>query len=89
MRNREFNSSESMMDRKRGFPRKKVCRFCENKDLTLDYKNTRLLQNFITDRGKILPRRITGNCAYHQRKLTSAVKRARNIALLPSGPTEA
>jgi small subunit ribosomal protein S18 len=75
-------------ERRRPYPRRKVCRFCQNKDLVLDYKNTRLLQDFVTERGKILPRRITGNCAHHQRKLTTAVKRARNVALLPSGPAE-
>jgi small subunit ribosomal protein S18 len=76
------------MERQRSYPRRKVCQFCENKDLDIDYHNVRMLQQFITERGKILPRRITGNCAYHQRKLTIAIKRARNIALLPCGPKE-
>lgn len=75
-------------ERRRPYQRRKVCQFCENKDLKLDYKDTRLIRHYITDRGKILPRRITGNCAYHQRKLTTAIKRARNIALLPCGPRE-
>ncbi len=60
----------------------KPCRFCMDK-LEIDYKNDILLRKFITDRGKITPRRITGTCAHHQRQLAQAVKRARNIALLP------
>jgi small subunit ribosomal protein S18 len=63
--------------------RRKVCRFCAEKSLRIDYKDTRVLGNFITDRGKIIPSRITGNCARHQRRLTSAIKRARTVALLP------
>ncbi len=63
--------------------RKKVCRFCEDKSRVIDYKDERLLRRFITDRGKIVPRRITGNCARHQREITMAVKQARHIALLP------
>jgi len=63
--------------------RKKTCRFCEDKSRIIDYKDERLLRRFITDRGKIIPRRITGNCAGHQREVTIAIKRARHIALLP------
>lgn len=63
--------------------RKKVCSFCANKIANIDYKDTKYLQKYITDRGKILPRRITGNCANHQRQLTTAIKRARMMALLP------
>lgn len=63
--------------------RKKICSFCANKVNTIDYKETKFLQRYITDRGKILPRRITGNCAQHQRQLTVAVKRSRIMALLP------
>ncbi|MEW6525888.1 MAG: 30S ribosomal protein S18 [Spirochaetota bacterium] len=63
--------------------KKKVCRFCEDPNLAIDYKNPDLLVRFITDRGKILPRRITGTCAKHQRHLARAIKRARIIALLP------
>jgi small subunit ribosomal protein S18 len=63
--------------------RKKVCRFCADPKATIDYKDVRLLQNFITDRGKIVPRRISGNCATHQRAVQTSVKRARVIALLP------
>ena len=63
--------------------KRKTCRFCENKVDQIDYKDERLLRKFITDRGKVVPRRISGNCAWHQRRLTVAVKRARHLALLP------
>lgn len=63
--------------------KKKVCSFCMDKVESIDYKEYSRLRKFITERGKILPRRITGNCAKHQRQLTMAIKRARNIALLP------
>ena len=68
--------------RRRG-GRRKVCRFCAEKSLVLDYKDTKILANFITERGKIIPSRITGNCARHQRGLRAAIKRARASALLP------
>ncbi|HHV63487.1 MAG TPA: 30S ribosomal protein S18 [Peptococcaceae bacterium] len=64
-------------------PRKRVCSFCVDKVETIDYKDTQKLRKYITERGKILPRRISGNCAKHQRQVTIAIKRARNIALLP------
>ena len=63
--------------------RVKVCRFCEDKAFCIDYKDDRLLRRFVTERGKVIPRRMTGTCARHQRQLTSAIKRARNIAVLP------
>lgn len=63
--------------------RKKVCKFCHNKELEIDYKKPDVLLRFITDRGKILPRRITGTCAKHQRRVAAEIKRARTIALLP------
>jgi len=69
--------------KKRSFPRSKVCRFCADSSLRMDYKEPNILRIFITERGKIIPRRISGNCAKHQRQLTTAIKRARNIALLP------
>ncbi len=69
--------------KRRPFQRRKVCRFCAEKNLTIDYKEPRTLRYFITERGKIVPRRISGNCAHHQRQITEAIKRARNIALLP------
>lgn len=64
-------------------PRKRVCSFCVDKIDHTDYKETGRLRKYITERGKILPRRISGNCAKHQRQLTIAIKRARNVALLP------
>ena len=69
--------------RRRHFPRTKVCRFCADRSLRMDYKEPDILRSFVTERGKIVPRRISGNCAKHQRELTTAIKRARNIALLP------
>lgn len=63
--------------------KKKVCRFCHNKEMVIDYKRIDILERFVTDRGKILPRRITGTCAKHQRALAIEIKRARMIALLP------
>jgi small subunit ribosomal protein S18 len=68
---------------RRRYGRRKVCRFCAEKSLLIDYKDLRTLRYFISERGKIVPRRISGNCAEHQRKLTESIKRARNIALLP------
>jgi small subunit ribosomal protein S18 len=68
---------------KRRFPRKKICRFCSDKIVDIDYKDIKRLRNLITERGKIIPRRISGNCAGHQRQLGIAIKRARNIALMP------
>ena len=74
-----------MMKRERGNrrPRRKVCSFCVDKVQEIDYKDAAKLRKFITERGKILPRRISGTCAKHQRHLTIAIKRARNVALLP------
>jgi len=69
--------------RRRTFIKRKVCRFCADKTLEIDYKSPRVLRHFITERGKIIPRRISGNCAKHQREITTAIKRARNVAILP------
>lgn len=63
--------------------RRRVCRFCVDKAEYIDYKDTARLRNYITERGKILPRRVSGNCAKHQRMLTDAIKRSRVVALLP------
>jgi small subunit ribosomal protein S18 len=65
------------------FRRKKVCKFCTEKIDAIPYRDTRLLQGFVAERGKIVPRRLTGVCTTHQRRLTRAIKQARNIALLP------
>ncbi|HBM82009.1 MAG: 30S ribosomal protein S18 [Clostridiales bacterium] len=64
-------------------PKKKICAFCVDKAEGIDYKDVSKLRKYVSERGKILPRRISGNCAKHQRQLTVAIKRARNIALLP------
>ena len=63
--------------------RVKVCRFCEDKVAIISYKNERVLRRFVTERGKVTPRRMTGTCARHQRVLVRAIKRARHIALMP------
>ncbi|MDD7510806.1 MAG: 30S ribosomal protein S18 [Peptostreptococcaceae bacterium] len=74
-----------MMDRRRGggMRRKKVCQFCAEKTEAIDYKDVEKLRKFVTERGKILPKRVTGTCAVHQREVTKAIKRARIVALLP------
>ena len=64
-------------------PKRKVCRFCERDVRDIDYKKVEILRRYVPERGKISPRRVTGTCAYHQRKLTTAIKRARLLALLP------
>ncbi len=69
--------------RRQFFRRRKVCKFCQEKIDVVDYKEARMLGQFISERGKILPRRLTGTCAPHQRLVAAAIKRARNIALLP------
>lgn len=69
--------------KRRIYHRRKVCRFCADSKAVIDYKDAKTLKYFITERGKIIPRRITGTCATHQRTLTLAIKRARAIALLP------
>ena len=71
-----------MINKKRGRRKKKICVFCAEKATSIDYKDVAKLRKFVSERGKILPRRITGNCANHQRLLTTDVKRARHVALL-------
>ncbi|KRT70980.1 MAG: 30S ribosomal protein S18 [candidate division NC10 bacterium CSP1-5] len=73
----------TVVKRRKSYRRQKVCKFCVDKVEQVDYKDVRRLRSFVTERGRILPRRISGTCAPHQRQLTMAVKRARNIALLP------
>jgi small subunit ribosomal protein S18 len=72
-----------LIKRHKRFRRKKVCAFCMENARYIDYKDAKNLRSFMTERGKIIPRRISGNCAHHQRQLTLAIKRARNVALLP------
>jgi len=92
-RGRRYNNNNGDDDYDRGrspqgrggrrMRRRRICRFCIEKVDIIDFKDARFLGNFIPERGKILPRRISGNCAIHQRMLAEAIKRARNIALLP------
>ncbi|MGH7265376.1 MAG: 30S ribosomal protein S18 [Candidatus Rokuibacteriota bacterium] len=69
--------------KRRRFGRRKVCKFCVDKIGAVDYKDVKRLRTFVTERGKIIPRRISGSCARHQRQLTSALKRVRTVALVP------
>ena len=70
-------------DRSKSRKRRKVCQFCVDKSQNIDYKDTAKLRRFVSERSKILPRRTTGTCAHHQRQLTEAIKRSRQVALLP------
>ena len=72
-----------MPPRKKVFYRRKVCRFCADKELVIEYKDVKVLRSFVTERGKIIPKRIYGTCAAHQRQVTEAIKRARHLALMP------
>jgi small subunit ribosomal protein S18 len=78
---RERGDDRDVPWRRRG--RRRVCRYCADRALTIDYKDPQSLRYFVTERGKIVPRRISGACANHQREITQAIKRARLIALLP------
>ena len=71
-----------MAFKKKFAPRRKFCRFCADKDLPLNYKRADILRDFVNERGKIIARRITGTCAFHQRQLTTEIKRARQMALM-------
>ena len=79
---RARGSAQARRRPRRGFRRRKVSRFTQDKVIYIDYKNYRVLRDFVTERGKIMPRRITGNSAHHQRMLTTAIKRARYMALM-------
>ena len=79
-------NGEGMEDDKRGgrgFGRRKVCRYCADKNVHVDFKDQAALKYFVTERGKIIPRRISGNCAKHQREVAKAIKRSRGLALIP------
>jgi len=80
---RERTEEEKGGGRRRFVARRKVCRFCADKEIKIDYKDMKVLTQLVNERGKITPSRITGTCARHQRLLTVAIKRARSIALLP------
>ena len=81
--NKDGKSDSSRVRRGCMHRRKKVCVFCGDKNGEIDYKDVNKLKRYVSERGKILPRRITGNCAKHQRALTVAIKRARHLALMP------
>ncbi len=88
-RDYDHDDRDSRGGSKRKFPpRRKVCRFCTDKEFVANYKNPRLLSLFVSDRGRIIPSRISGNCATHQRDVTTEVKRARSMALLPFTSTQ-
>ena len=72
-----------MIQKRRGRRKKRVCQSCADKITSIDYKDINKLRRYVSERGKILPRRITGNCAKHQRALTTAIKRARHVSLMP------
>ncbi len=75
--------------KRRGPPRRKVCPFCADRNARIDYKNPAMIKRFVTERGKIVPRRISGMCAKHQRAVALAIRRARHIALIPYAATGA
>jgi len=78
------NGMNKQMDKKNfKVRRKRVCRFCTSNDIYIDFKNEKRLVRFLTEQGKIIPRRTSGNCAKHQRQLATAIKRARHLALIP------
>jgi len=79
----ETGNTRSRRPYRRYYSRPKICQFCTDKSIVIDYKNIDLLRRFVMDDGRIRPRRQTGTCAKHQRKLANAIKRARHLALLP------
>ena len=83
MPDKKAERPEGQMRRRPMRRRKKVCAFCADANKVLDYKDVATLKHYVSERGKILPRRITGNCAKHQRALTVAIKRARHVSLMP------
>ena len=83
MNEKKGDKMDGSMKRRPMRRRKKVCVFCGDKNNTIDFKDVNKLKRYVSERGKILPRRITGNCAKHQRAITVAVKRARHLAIMP------
>ena len=81
-RNEERYEKDGDGRRGGGFSRRKACRFCTDQEFISDYKDVRMMQSFITEHGKLIARHVSGNCAYHQRRLATDVKRARNLALV-------
>jgi small subunit ribosomal protein S18 len=87
---REAKEKDNDLDQdggKKKMGRRKACKFCADEKINIDYKDASLLKYFITDRGKLVPRRLSGNCAKHQREIATAVNRARTIALMPFAVT--
>ena len=82
MKNRR-NKPAGQGQKRRTFFQRKICRFCADNITDIDYKDVKTLKNLLSDRGKIIPSRISGNCSRHQRKLTTAIKRARHMAIVP------
>lgn len=80
--NKEMPQEEKFSKRPKRLPKKKVCTFCADKSKVIDYKDVNTLKRFVTEKGKIVSRRQTGTCSMHQRELTTAIKRARNMAIL-------
>ena len=80
---KEAVSEEKFTKKPKRVSKKKVCMFCADRAKTIDYKDVATLKRFVTEKGKIVPRRQTGTCSMHQREITTAVKRARNVAILP------
>lgn len=85
---RERKGEDGAAKKRRAPARRRTCRFCAEKKLTIDYKQGRALQPFLTERGKIVPRRISGNCRYHQHEIVLAIKRARIMALISFTATQ-
>jgi small subunit ribosomal protein S18 len=83
----DAKSDRGDRDKKRPVGRRKMCKFCADETIKIDYKDASLLKYFITDRGKLVPRRLTGNCAKHQREIAVGVNRARMIAIMPFAVT--
>lgn len=86
---RKINKRKEKKEKKRLITRKRSCRYCVDKEMVIDYKLARQLGPFLSERGKITPRRNTGNCAYHQRRVVEAIQRARLLALIPYTVTHA
>lgn len=82
-RDRDSRGRRDDPKKDKGFMRKRFCRFCVNPELRIDYKDGRALSPYVSERGRIMPRRITSNCAFHQSQVTNAIKKARILALLP------
>lgn len=80
---RESREGKGGAGGRRPYQKKKVCRFCKEKNLTIDYKDAKALRPYITEKGRIVPRRISGTCAKHQRMVCTEIKRARNLAIIP------